>query len=46
MDVIKRAAYLRVDELKKCKQCDFGDDASIVIEQRFSIAFTNIHLVN
>ena len=29
--MIKRAANLGIDELKKREQCDLGDDASIVI---------------
>ena len=30
--MIKRAAYLGVDELKKREQCDLGDDASVIIK--------------
>ena len=44
--MIKRAACLGIDELKKREQCDLGDDASKVSELRFSIVFTNIHLIN
>lgn len=46
MDVIERAAYLGVDELKKSKQCDLGDDASKVTGLGFCIVFANVHLVN
>ena len=44
--MIKRAANLGIDELKKREQCDLGDDTRKVTSLRFSIVFTNTHLVD